>query len=170
VVGLLQSIYGGKFRDENFGRKHNEKGLLSMANAGPNTNGSQFFITTADTPHLDGKHVVFGRVISGYNVVERMEKAGTSAGAQQWRTFRHRAERELHCVETLAARHCAARRGGAYVLRRQAEGDCQNYRLRRGGDAIARTSTEEPLWHAARCMSARGRFGLGQSVFSHSGA
>ena len=86
------------------------------------------------------------------------------------RTFRHRAERELHCVETLAARHCAARRGGAYVLRRQAEGDCQNYRLRRGGDAIARTSTEEPLWHAARCMSARGRFGLGQSVFSHSGA
>ena len=82
VVGLLQSIYGGKFRDENFGRKHNEKGLLSMANAGPNTNGSQFFITTADTPHLDGKHVVFGRVISGYNVVERMEKAGTSAGAQ----------------------------------------------------------------------------------------
>jgi cyclophilin family peptidyl-prolyl cis-trans isomerase len=83
VGGSLQSIYGGKFRDENFGRKHNEKGLLSMANAGPNTNGSQFFITTADTPHLDGKHVVFGRVISGYNVVERMEKAGTSAGAQR---------------------------------------------------------------------------------------
>ena len=90
LVGLLQSIYGGKFRDENFGRKHNEKGLLSMANAGPNTNGSQFFITTADTPHLDGKHVVFGRVISGYHVVERMEKAGTSAGAQlSGATFRH---------------------------------------------------------------------------------
>ena len=63
-----ESIYGNKFNDENFRIKHTEKGLLSMANAGPNSNGSQFFLTFAPTSWLDGKHVVFGKVEYGYEI------------------------------------------------------------------------------------------------------
>ena len=86
------SIYGAKFADENFDIAH-DKYVLSMANAGPNTNGSQFFITTAVTSWLDGRHTVFGRVLSGQETINKLEKQGSSSGKTKGKcTF-------VNCVE-----------------------------------------------------------------------
>ncbi|KAF2133844.1 peptidyl-prolyl cis-trans isomerase D [Dothidotthia symphoricarpi CBS 119687] len=79
-----ESIYGEKFEDENFEQLHEKPFLLSMANAGPGTNGSQFFVTTVETPHLDKKHVVFGEVINGKSIVRQIENLKTQSGDKPW--------------------------------------------------------------------------------------
>ncbi|GEQ70072.1 hypothetical protein JCM33374_g3748 [Metschnikowia sp. JCM 33374] len=90
-----KSIYGNKFNDENFTLKHDRKYRLSMANAGKNTNGSQFFITTVVTPWLNGHHVVFGEVVDGFEVVDKIEKAKTNRGDRPAKEIKIAATGEL---------------------------------------------------------------------------
>ncbi|OQO07496.1 Peptidyl-prolyl cis-trans isomerase B [Cryoendolithus antarcticus] len=94
-----KSIYGAKFPDENFKLKHSKKGLMSMANSGKDTNGSQFFITTAITSWLDGKHVVFGEVLEGYDIVEKIENVPKGAGDKPSKTIKIKKSGELEVPE-----------------------------------------------------------------------
>ncbi|OCL08636.1 hypothetical protein AOQ84DRAFT_439454 [Glonium stellatum] len=94
-----KSIYGSKFPDENFKLKHSKKGLLSMANSGKDTNGSQFFITTVVTSWLDGRHVVFGEVLEGYDVVDKIENCEKGMGDKPAKTVKIAKSGELEMPE-----------------------------------------------------------------------
>ncbi|KAK4969822.1 Peptidyl-prolyl cis-trans isomerase B [Elasticomyces elasticus] len=94
-----KSIYGNKFPDENFKLKHSKKGLLSMANSGKDTNGSQFFITTVVTSWLDGRHVVFGEILEGMDIIDKIENVPKGAGDKPVKTVKIAKSGELEVPE-----------------------------------------------------------------------
>jgi peptidyl-prolyl cis-trans isomerase B (cyclophilin B) len=94
-----KSIYGAKFPDENFKLKHTRKGILSMANSGKDTNGSQFFITTVPTAWLDGRHVVFGEVLEGYEIIDQIQNVEKSGGDKPKKTIKIAKSGELEVPE-----------------------------------------------------------------------
>jgi cyclophilin family peptidyl-prolyl cis-trans isomerase len=101
-----RSIYGSSFEDENFALDHDKPGLLSMANSGPDSNGSQFFVTTGKPAHLNGKHCVFGQVLKGMDIVMRMEQFGSTSGKPSRQVRRHHAPCTALCVNRLLLTAC----------------------------------------------------------------
>jgi len=130
-----KSIYGRNFPDENFDLPHNGPGILSMANAGPNTNGSQFFLCTVATPFLNGKHTVFGQVVEGYSVVKALESVGSQSGAPSYDVFIDKCGIVASSSSSSSSSSNAAaggrRRGGASL---------KNVRSKRGVSVPASTS------------------------------
>jgi len=111
-----ESIYGAKFEDENFELKHERPFLLSMANAGPGTNGSQFFITTVPTPHLDGKHVVFGQVLQGFGVVKELESQEVDSNNKPFKDCVIADCGEVPSGESFSSLNLAAEDGDPYPM------------------------------------------------------
>lgn len=127
-----KSIYGRNFPDENFDLPHNGPGILSMANAGPNTNGSQFFLCTVATPFLNGKHTVFGQVVEGYSVVKALESVGSQSGAPSYDVFIDKCG--------IVASSSSSSSGAAAGGRRRGGASLKNVRSKRGVSVPASTS------------------------------
>jgi peptidyl-prolyl isomerase F (cyclophilin D) len=124
-----KSIYGRNFPDENFDLPHNGPGILSMANAGPNTNGSQFFLCTVATPFLNGKHTVFGQVVEGYSVVKALESVGSQSGAPSYDVF-------IDKCGIVASASSSSSSSGTGAGGRRGGASSKNVRSKRGGVSV----------------------------------